>query len=101
MSLHTVRFRSKPLLVMFSVMSLALVLSVILSSSGAQAGLSARIVAAPGASTQSAQSAGTQREQPFDCARIQQLGIDKQMNFHASEILAACTGTKFQLPKDA
>jgi hypothetical protein len=31
-------------------------------------------------------------ERPFDCSRINELGIDKQTNFHAMQLLAACQG---------
>ncbi len=52
-----------------------------------------------GASAAQPQPAG--KEKPFDCSRMKEMGIDKQMNFHANEIMAACSGLKFQLPKDA
>src|SRR5438552_17182878 len=30
------------------------------------------------------------QDQPFDCSKIEQYGIDKQMNIHAGQILAQC-----------
>jgi hypothetical protein len=41
-------------------------------------------------SYQPAQKESSKGTTPFDCSRIQRLGLDKQMNFHASEIVASC-----------
>jgi hypothetical protein len=78
---------------------LGLLLAVGLVSGGA----SARVVAglpgvtgAPAAVSSAAQPAA--KDQPFDCSRIKEMGLDKQMNLRAAEILAQC-GYAPEVPK--
>src|SRR5438105_2025809 len=74
------------------VFSLALMLAVGFSSGGASASVVAALPGglAAGSPLPAAQSASP--DQPFDCSRIRELGIDRQMNLHADQILAACSG---------
>ncbi len=78
----------------FIIPMLALLLGLALSAGGAFAGVPATSPLKPAAEPQV-------KTAPFNCARMKEMGIEKQMNFHASEILAACSGMKFQLPNDA
>src|SRR5207253_1579014 len=64
-------------------------------SAGGVMNLPANKTSAPAAQPQPAG-----KEQPFNCADIKKYGIDKQMNIHAQQIMAACSGMP-QPPKDA
>jgi len=68
----------------------------LVSASGVFAGApTSPITGSTSGSQTTAQSAPQSAPQsPFDCSMLSTLGIDKQMNFHAMEIIAACQGQK-------
>src|SRR5436190_8088736 len=72
---------------------LVLTFSAMVSANGAFAGVkTGNVPAGAGSSAnpppQSAQKPGPTT--PFDCSMISRLGLDKQLNFHAAELLAGC-----------
>ena len=82
------------LFVVAGLLSLALVLSMGFGGGNyASAGLPAS-VAASGASSSALALDKTAPNAPVSCADIARLGIDKQMNMHAAEILTACAQGK-------
>src|SRR5437868_13627914 len=65
------------------------------------------VVAAVGATSGGASTGTTAnasavgKEQPFDCSRLREMGLEKQTNIRAAQILAACQGRKLDLPRQS
>src|SRR5437016_9246043 len=77
----------------------ALLLAIGIFANSVSAGIVTNLPAKqPSAPASAAQPQPAGEEQPFNCADIKKYGIDKQMNFHAMEILAACSGLDKKSP---
>src|SRR6266487_2896551 len=71
--------------------ALALLVGAGLTTTGTSAGVvisGAQASQAGDSAAQPSQKDGS-KTAPFNCSQIKQLGIDKQMNFHASQLLAS------------
>ena len=97
MANHTIRLRRRPAwIILFSMLVLALAAGMVVSTSGAFAGAPASSPSGAGSTQQaitggvSSQPAPPVGKETVNCATISSLGLDRQMNVHAAQIVAAC-----------
>ncbi len=76
----------------------AAALIALLALAGIATGANAAFPGAPAASPATDKQAPSTKPEQIDCSQIAALGIDRQMNMHASEILARCADQKTNPP---